>query len=147
MAKATTFANDICDLTLNNTASGTVTIGATSYTAPWRVIFLSTVSTAGTQGTEWSTSGGYTHSAAGAVGGVALNGQATAAASSASKANTGAITVTNAPAGTWADNELIDSSAGSNKRVAFKGTPSLAKTVNSGDTCTIAIGALTATES
>lgn len=146
MAKATTFANDICDLVLNNTTSGAVVIGATSYTAPWRIIFLSTLSTAGTQGTEWSTGGGYTHSAAGAVGGVALNGLATSAAASATKANTAAVTVTNAPAGTWADNEIIDSSAGSNKRVAFKGTPSLAKTVNSGDTCTIAIGSLTVTE-
>ena len=32
------------------------------------------------------------------------------------------------------------------KRMNFKGTPSLAKTVNSGDTCTIAIGSLTGTE-
>jgi hypothetical protein len=146
MAKATTFANDVCDLVLNNTASGAVVIGATSYTAPWRVIFLSTISNAGTQGTEWSTSGGYTHSAAGAVGGVPLNGLATVAASAAAKANTGAVTVTNAPAGTWADNEIIDSSAGANKRIAFKGTPSLAKTVNAGDTCTIAIGNLTCSE-
>lgn len=146
MAKATTFANDICDLILNNTTSGAVVIGATSYTAPWRVIFLSTLSTAAAQGTEWSTSGGYTHSAAGAVGGVPLNGLATAAAASATKANTGAVTVPNAPAGTWADNEIIDSSAGSNKRVSFKGTPSLAKTVNAGDTCTIAVGNLSCTE-
>jgi hypothetical protein len=146
MAKATTFANDVCDLVLNNTASGPVVIGATSYTAPWRVIFLSTISTASTQGTEWSTSGGYTHSAAGAVGGVPLNGLATTAAASASKANTGAVTVSNAPAGTWADNEIIDSSAGANKRISFKGTPSLAKTVNAGDTCTIAVGNLTSTE-
>jgi len=145
MALATTFANDLLDLELNNTASGAVVIGATSYTAPWRVIFLSTLSTAGTQGTEWGTGGGYTHSAAGAVGGVPLNGQATAAASAASKANTGAISVSNAPAGTWADVEIIDSSTGSNKRVAFKGTPSLAKTINAGDTVTIGIGSLTAT--
>lgn len=147
MAKATTFANDICDLVLNNVTSGAVVIGATSYTGPWRVIFLSTLSTAGTQGTEWSTGGGYTHSAAGATGGVALTGLVTAAASAASKANTGAVTVSNAPAGTWADNEIIDSSTGANKRVAFKGTPSLAKTVNAGDTCTIATSSLTATES
>lgn len=144
--KATTFANDICDLVLNNTASGSVVIGATTYTAPWRVIFLSTVSTAGTQGTEWTTAAGYTHSAAGAVGGVALNGLCTTAAASATKANTGAISVVNAPAGTWADNEIIDSSSGANKRIAAKGTPSLAKTVNLGDTCSIGVGALTASE-
>lgn len=147
MAKATTYANDVLDQTLPNGASGTVTIGATTYTLPFRVIFLSTLSTAATQGTEWSTSGGYTNSSAGgATGGVALNGLLTAAASAASKANTGAVTVTNAPAGTWADNEVHDSTATTQKRVVFKGTPSLAKTVNAGDTCTISIGSLTASE-
>lgn len=135
------------DQTLPNGASGTVTIGATTYTLPFRCIFLSTLSTAASQGTEWTTSGGYTStSGGGAVGGVALNGNMTAAAASASKANTGAITITNAPAQTWADNEIHDSTATTQKRVVFKGTPSLAKTVNSGDTCTIAIGALTGTE-
>ena len=148
MAKATTFANDILDATLPNGASGTVTIGSTTYTLPFRCIFLSTVSTAGTQGTEWSTSGGYTSSSGGgATGGVAINGLFTTAAASASKSNTGAITVTNAPAGTWADNEIHDSTATTQKRVVFKGTPSLAKTVNAGDTCTIAVGNFTATES
>lgn len=147
MAKATSYANDVLDQTLPNGASGTVTIGATTYTLPFRIIFLSTLSTAATQGTEWATSGGYTiSSAGGATGGVALNGLLTTAASAASKANTGAITVTNAPAQTWADNEIHDSTATTQKRVVFKGTPSLAKTVNSGDTCTIAIGSLTATE-
>jgi hypothetical protein len=148
VAKATSYANDVLDATLPNGASGTVTIGATTYTLPFRVIFLTTLSTAGTQGTEWATSGGYTNSSAGgATGGVALNGLLTTAASAASKANTGAVTVTNAPAGTWSDNEVHDSTATTQKRVVFKGTPSLAKTVNAGDTCTIAIGSLTATES
>lgn len=146
MAKAQTFASDICDLILNNTASGAVVIGSTSYTAPWRVIFLQTLSTATTQGTEWTTGGGYTHSAAGAVGGVPLNGLATAAASAGTKANTGAVTVSNAPAGTWADIEIIDSSTGANKRISFKGTPSLAKTVNAGDTCTVGVGNLSSSE-
>lgn len=139
MLKATVFANDVIDHMLQNGASGSVTIGATTYTLPWKLIFMSTVSTAATQGTEWSTSAGYT------AGGVALNGLFTAAASAASKANTGAVTVTNAPAQTWADNEMKDST-GTPKRMLFKGTPSLAKAVNLGDTCTIAIGALTTSE-
>jgi hypothetical protein len=147
MAKATTYANDVLDQTLPNAASGTDVIGATTYTLPFRILFLSTLSTAGSQGTEWSTSGGYTSSSGGgAVGGVALNGNMATAASAASKANTTAITITNAPAQTWADNEIHDSTATTQKRVVFKGTPSLAKTVNSGDTCTIAIGSLTGTE-
>jgi len=100
---------------------------------------MSTLSVAATQGTEWTTSGGYT------AGGVSLAGLLTAAAASQSKANTGAVTVTNAPAQTWADNEVKDST-GTPKRKVFKGTPSLAKTVNAGDTCTIAIGSLTGTE-
>jgi hypothetical protein len=140
MAKATSFANDILDLELNGGSSGTFAVGGTTYTLPLRCKFLSTLSTAGSAGTEWSTSGGYT------AGGVSLSGLFTTPASAASKANTGAITVTNAPAGTWADNEIHDST-GTPKRMVFKGTPSLAKTVNSGDTCTIPIGSLTATES
>lgn len=139
MLKATSFANDVLDATFNGSASGTAVIGSTTYTYPLRLKFLSTVSTAGAAGTEWSTSGGYT------AGGVSQSGLWTAAAASAAKANTGATTVTNAPAQTWADNELQDST-GTPKRMVAKGTPSLAKTVNSGDTCTIAIGSLTGTE-
>ena len=143
MAKATTFANDILDFEYNGAASGTLTIA--TYTGPLKCLFLSTVSTAGTQGTEWSTSGGYTHSAGGATGGVSLSGKFGTAASGASKSNDAAITVTNAPAGTWAGNEIVDSTAGTNKRMNFN-TTTLGKTVNAGDTCTIAIGALTGTE-
>src|SRR6478752_8264960 len=55
MAKATTYANDILDLTLPNAGSGTAVIGATTYTMPFRLLFLSTLSVAATQGTEWST--------------------------------------------------------------------------------------------
>jgi hypothetical protein len=147
VAKATTYANDVLDQTLPNGASGTDVIGPTTYTLPFRLLWLSTLSTAGAQGTEWTTSGGYTSSSGGgAVGGVALNGSMATAASAASKANTAALTITNAPAQTWADNEVHDSTATTQKRVVFKGTPSLAKTVNAGDTCTIAIGNLTGTE-
>lgn len=147
MAKSTAFANDVLDFTLPNGASGTVTLGATTYTLPFRLLWLSTLSTAGSQGTEWTTAAGYTSSSGGgAVGGVALNGNMATAASAASKANTGALTITNAPAQTWADNEVHDSTATTQKRVVFKGTPSLAKTVNLGDTCTIPIGSLTGAE-
>lgn len=139
MLKYTTFANDVLDATLQNGASGTYTLGVTTYTLPLKIRFLSTLSVAATPGTEWSTSGGYT------AGGVALNGLLTAAASAAAKANTGAVTVTNAPAQTWADNDIRDAT-GTPKNIVFKGTPSLGKTVNSGDTCTIAIGNLTGSE-
>jgi hypothetical protein len=139
MAKATSYANDILDAGFNGGASGTITLGATTYTLPFRLKFLSTVSTAATAGTEWSTSGGYT------AGGVSLSGLWSTAAASASKANTGAVTVTNAPAQTWADNEEQDST-GTPKRMNFKGTPSLAKAVNSGDTCTVPIGSFTGNE-
>jgi hypothetical protein len=139
MAKATTFANDILDASYQSGASGTFTLGATTYTLPLKCKFLSTLSTAGAVGTEWSTSGGYT------AGGVSLSGLFATAASAASKANTGAVTVSNAPAGTWAGNEITDST-GTPKRMNFGPTVSLAKTVNSGDTVTIPIGSLTGTE-
>lgn len=145
MAKSVTFANDVCDFILPNGGSGTVVFA--TYVAPFKVKFLSTLSTAAASGTEWATSGGYTATASGAVGGVSLAGLCGTPAAGASKANTGAITVTNAPLGNWVDNEIVDSTVGTNKRVAFKGTPSLAKSVNAGDTCTIATGALTAAES
>lgn len=147
MPKATSYCNDVLDQTLPNGASGTEVIGGTTYTLPFRAIFLSTLSTAGTQGSEWTTAGSYTASTAGgATGGVALNGLFTTAASAASKSNTGAITVTNAPAGTWADLEVHDSTTTTQKRVVFKGTPSLAKTINAGDTVTVAISGITASE-
>lgn len=146
MAKATSYANDVLDATYQNGASGTFVLGATTYTLPLKLRFLSTISTAGSPGTEWPTAAGYTISAAGAVGGVPLNGKFGTAASAASKANDAAISVVNAPAQTWADNEIVDSNATTNKRMVFKGTPSLGKTVNLGDTCTIAIGALSGTE-
>src|SRR6478609_9885683 len=110
MAKSTQLANDVLDLMFPNPGtSGTFTIGSTTYTLPLRALFLSTISTAGAQGTEWTTSAGYTSSSGGgAVGGVALNGFFTSAASAGSKSNTSAITITNAPAQTWADIEIHD---------------------------------------
>lgn len=138
MLKYTTYANDVIDSYLPNGATGTFVIGATTYTLPFKIRFLSTLSVAATPGTEWS-GGSYP------AGGIALNGLLTAAASGAAKANTSAVTTTNSPATTWADNDIRDAT-GTPKNVVFKGTPSLAKTVNSGDTATIAIGALTGAE-
>lgn len=139
MTKYTTFANDVLDHEVDNGASGTKSIGSTTYTLPFRIRWLSTVSVAGTPGTEWSTSGGYT------AGGVSLAGCVATAAASASKANTAAVSVSNAPAGTWADNDQYDST-GTPKRMNFRGGSSLAKTVNAGDSCIIPIGSLTWTE-
>lgn len=137
--KFTTYANDVLDQTFNNGASGTDVIGPTTYTLPYRCQFLSTVSTAAAKGTEWTTSGGYT------AGGVSIAGLFTTAAAAAAKANTGAVTVANAPAQTWADNAICDST-GTPKNLVAKGTPSLAKTVNAADTCTIPISQLTGSE-
>lgn len=136
MSKATSLANDVLDQIYNGGASGTVTIGATGYTLPFKVALLTTLSTAGAMGTEFA-GGSYAR--------VSLSGNFGTAASAASKASTVAISVTNMPAGTWADVEILDSNA-TPKRMVFKGTPSLAKTVNAGDTCTIPSGSLTGQE-
>jgi hypothetical protein len=56
-----------------------------------------------------------------------------------------ATTYSNAPAQTWIGNEIVDSTAGTNKRMNWATITS--KTVNAGDTCTIASGSLTGTES
>jgi len=130
MAKATTFANDILDAAYQNGASGTFVLGSTTYTLPLKCRFQSTLSTAGAQGTEFPATGGYT------AGGVSLAGLFTAAASAASKSNTGAVTVSNAPAGTWAGIEITDST-GTPKRMNFGPGTTLGKTVNSGDTVTL----------
>lgn len=140
MSKYIVFANDVLDEYLDNAASGTKTIGSRTYTLPMRVRFLSTVSTDSTPGTEWTTSGGYT------AGGVSIAGAFGTAAAAKAKANTAAISVTNAPAQTWADNDIVDST-GTPNRMVFRGGSSLAKTVNAGDSCIIPIGSLTAQES
>ena len=137
--KSVSYANDVLDDTFANGATGTYTVGGTTYTLPDRLKFLSTLSTDATAGTEWA-GGGYP------AGGVSLAGLVATAAANKAKANTGAVSVTNAPATTWADNEVQDSSA-TPKRKVFKGTPSLAKTINAGDGATSAIGSLTGQES
>jgi hypothetical protein len=133
MLYAQTFANDLLDATLNNGSTGTFTLGSTTYTLPFKIKWLSTVSTASTAGTEW-TGGSYAA--------LSLAGIAATAAASQAKASTSALSQTNSPALTWADNEVVDST-GTPKRVNFKGTPSLAISVSSGSTATIPTGSLT----
>lgn len=135
MILATAAANALEDILIPNGASGSVVLGALTYTLPGKIKWLSTVSTAGTAGTEW-TGGSYP------AGGVSLAGAATSGASAGAKASTSALSVTNSPALTWADNEIQDS-AGTPIRIQAKGTPSLAISVSSGSTATIPSGSLT----
>lgn len=115
--------------------SGTATIGTVTVTAPIYCRFDTTMTTTDSgASTEWAPSGGYT------AGGVST-GAGWAAASAGSRATNAAVTVTNAPAGTWAGNELWDSSA-TKLRVAYGALTGSSKTVNAGDTCTIASGSL-----
>ena len=129
-----TIANKVLDGLLPS--SGTSTVGAQTITAPIKCRFDSVMTTTDSgASTEWTTSGGYT------AGGVSI-GTSWAAASGGTKATSGAITVTNAPAQTWAGNELWDSS-GTPVRLFWGVISGGSKTVNAGDTCTIASGSLT----
>ncbi len=136
MPKATVFANDVLDAEYSNSASGTFVLGSTTYTYPIKVDLLTTLSVAATKGTPFSGGSYAAQSLAGAM---------TAAASAGSKSNTAALSFAGMPAGTWADVETMDST-GTPKRMNFKGTPSLAKTINAGDTCVIPISSFTGTE-
>jgi hypothetical protein len=136
MSKFTTYANDILDLGFNNGASGTATVGATTYTYPVKAELTTTVSTAGTPGTLVS---------GGSYAAQTLGGNFATAAAAAAKASTGALTYSNMPACTWADVYLRDST-GTPKPMNFRGGSSLAKTVNAGDTALIPIGSLTGSE-
>lgn len=136
MAKFTGYANDVLDTGFNNGASGTFVVGATTYTLPVKAELTTTVSVAATPGTLVS-GGSYVAQT--------LAGNFTTAAAAASKASTGALTYSSMPACTWADVFLRDSTA-TPKNMNFRGGASLAKTVNSGDTCLIPIGSLSGTE-
>jgi len=149
MSKFTTFANDCLDAFYGGYAAAGYTAGTTSivqlggtpYTFPIKTEFTTTVSTAGAAGTVFSggsyPAGGITH-----VGAFATTG-----AASGSKTNgSGAISASNMPAGTWADVYTHDST-GTPKLMNFRGGSSLAKTVNSGDTCSIPTSNYTVTES
>lgn len=140
MAKAQSFANDVLDLELNGGASGTFVVGSTTYTLPLKSRFQQTLSTPTVQGTEFPATGGYS------AGGVSLAGLFATPAATGSKSSTGAVTVSNAPAGTWAGIEITDSTAGTPKRMNFGPAASLAKTVNAGDTVTVPSGQLQGSE-
>ena len=115
--------------------SGTATIGTVTVTAPVMCRFDSAMTTTNSgASTEWTTSGGYT------AGGVST-GTGWATASGGSRATNAAVTVTNAPAQSWAGNELWDSS-GTPLRLSYGAITGDTKTVNSGDTCTIGSGSL-----
>lgn len=138
MAFFTSFGNDLLDAVFDGSASGTLALGPASarvnYTLPLKVGLTQTLCTAAGIGTEFTGGAGpyARQSLAGNMG----------AASSLSKASTGALSFSGMPAGTWADVFVADST-GTPKLVAFKGTPSLAKTVNAGDTCIIPAGSFT----
>lgn len=141
MAHFAGFSNDLLDAVLDGGASGTLAIGPVSsrvnYTLPFKAGLTMTLCTASALGTEFSGgSGPYARQS--------LSGNMAAAASQ-SKASNGALTFSGMPAGTWADVFIADST-GTPKNMHFKGTPSLAKTVNAGDTCLIPSGSLTGTD-
>jgi hypothetical protein len=117
----------------------------TTLTAPLRVAFLTAVRTAnnGTD-TEWSTGGGYTATGSGSTGGATglAFAAATADSTGAHQASNAAVSVSNAPAGTWAGNIVKDSTA-TNKEAWYAPLTGGSKTINAGDTCTIASGSFT----
>lgn len=111
---------------------------AFAVTAPLKCLFLSTVrATATGADSEWATAGGYT--AGTGFSGVTF-AAATAGAPATQNSNV-AVTITNAPAATWAGNRIQDSSG--TPKVTFWGTLTGGnKTVNAGDTVTIPSGSL-----
>jgi hypothetical protein len=130
-----TTANKVLDALTPAATSGTNTVGALTITAPIKCRFDSVMTTTDSgASTEWTTAQGYV------AGGVSV-GTGWAAASAGSKTTTAAITVTNAPAQTWAGNELWDSS-GTPVRTFWGAITGGSKVVNSGDTCTISAGSL-----
>lgn len=136
MSKFTTFANDCLDAFYDNTATGSLALGtngAATYARPFKLRLTTTVSVAGTAGTEVS-GGSY----------AAANINTMAAASAASKASSASVSFASMPACTWADVYITDA-GGTPKLMNFRGGASLAKTVNAGDT--VIVSSLTGTES
>jgi hypothetical protein len=121
---------------------------APALTGAIKVAFLSTVRTTnnGTD-TEWGTGSGYTQTGGGATGGVAgptFGAPTTGGPSgSAQVVSTGAVTLNNAPAQSWAGNRMQDSAATNNRELWYAPLTGGTKTVNAGDTCTIPSGSLT----
>jgi hypothetical protein len=127
-------------LTALTPVAATATIGTVTVTFPIRCRFDSVMTTTDTgASTEWITAAGYTSG----VGAPSL-GANWAVAAAGSRASSTAVTVTNAPAQTWAGNELWDSS-GTPLRGPWGVITGGSKTVNLGDTCTIISGSLAAT--
>lgn len=141
MSKFTTFGNDVLDALLDGSATGTLALGPASarvnYTLPIKVGLTTTLCVIGAVGTEFTGgTGPYARQS--------LSGNMGAAAA-LTKTSTGALSFSGMPAGTWADVFTADST-GTPKLMEFKGTPSLAKTVNAGDTCLIPSGSFSGTE-
>lgn len=109
---------------------------AITFPTPIKCLFLSAVrATATGTDTEWGTSGGYT--AGTGFSGVTF--AAAAAGAPATQNSNVAVTITNAPAQTWAGNKLVDNVG----KTTFWGTITGGnKTVNAGDTVTIPSGSL-----
>lgn len=114
---------------------GTAAFVAT--TGPLRCRFMTANGSGTANGTELSTSGGYTSG----TGAPSLT-FASANTSTATAASNSAVNVTNMPAATIVGVELWDS-AGTPKR-KWWGALAASKTTNSGDTFSIASGSLTA---
>lgn len=111
---------------------------AFTITTPIKCLFLSAVrATATGADTEWTTSGGYT--AGTGFSGVTF-AAGTAGAPSTQNSNV-AVTITNAPAQTWAGNRLVDST-GTPKETFWGTITGGNKTINAGDTCTVPSGSL-----
>lgn len=129
--------NPLLDVLLNNAATGTVTLGTVTLTAPYNCRFQSTRGVAGTNGTNIT-----------GTNSTGINGLFTTAAASAAnvptKSNTGAISITATASGTWNGIETWDTSA-TPKRVQFGPTADLAKAFASGDILSIPTGSATGT--
>ncbi|MGZ4617184.1 MAG: hypothetical protein ACXV3F_00340 [Frankiaceae bacterium] len=112
---------------------------ALSITGPLKLLWLSAVRTAdnGTD-TEVSTGSGYT--AGTGFSGVTF-AAATTGAAGASQVSNVAATITNMPACTWAGNRIVDSSG--TPKTTFWAALAASKTVNAGDTVSVASGSLT----
>lgn len=128
--------NLILDTLLANGASGTITIGAGTYTQPYKLRYDTVRGTAATPGTD------------GSSGGVSLAGLLTAGAASVSnvptKANTGTVSYTTAGSGTWNGCEVFDST-GTPKRVLYGPSSDLGKAYGTGDILAVNTGNLTGT--
>jgi hypothetical protein len=109
-----------------------------TFTGPIKCLFNSVQRTTDTGAdTEWTSSGGY-------VAGTGFSGvtfAAAAAGAPSTQASNVAISITNAPAQTWAGCTLVDTS-GTPKKTFWAALAS-SKTVNSGDTVTVPSGSFT----